>query len=100
MSQLLDTRFYLQYRDAPSDTPIIEFRSPMPLPVPRKGERVQLFETGNTTPKAAGTVDHVDWAYRLGKTEYDEEIIEIAARVWLQQEPTLDTLNKRTMQEL
>lgn len=77
--------FYLQYRDAPSDTPIIEFRSVLPLPVPRVGDRVQLFEPPAGSPaKAMGRVDAVEWAYRT--RESDDEVageLDIAARVWL-----------------
>jgi hypothetical protein len=88
----MTTFFYLQYRDAPSDAPIVEFTAQMPLPVPRKGERVTLFEDAVPTPgiMASGTVDRVEWAYLPTPGEAPHAgfegtpfILNIQARVWL-----------------
>jgi hypothetical protein len=81
--------FHLQYRDAPSDSPLVEYRSPLPLAVPRTGDKVQLF-TENSVKLVSGVVQRVEWGYRprhvaagdaAGETELD-----IAARVWLTQD--------------
>lgn len=74
--------FYLQFRDGPSDEPIQEIHSPLPLPVPRKGERVELYaEAGE--PRV-GYVHSVMWGYQPGAPdEAGNPSMDFLARVWL-----------------
>ena len=81
--------FYLQYRAAPSDNPLVEYTSPIPLTLPRKGDRVQLFST-DSTKVASGTVERVEWGYRPRHVEAGDAVgetdLDTAVRVWLAQD--------------
>lgn len=97
------TQFRLQYCATAKDDPLMEFTSPLPLPVPRNGETVHLFALDGV--EIVGRVERVEWAYTVkggesfkfnAKDEYLEERIEaeetvrmfVTAKVWLVLAPT------------
>jgi hypothetical protein len=81
--------FYLQYRDAQSNEPLVEYQSPLPLPVPRRGETVTLFDE-QAVPQIFGTVDRVHWGFRpaeeVAGAGAAQPTVDIQARVWLTRE--------------
>ncbi len=90
--------FFLQYRDATSDTPIIEFRFPFPVPFPQKGERVFVSDGREATTATSGCVTRIEWSYEITRSAPEPlpeaapgaglpgiaADIDIFARVWLE----------------
>lgn len=80
--------FYLQFRDGPTDAPIQEITSPLPLPVPRRGDEVEIFGESKEQPPVRGTVVRVRHGYQpVAADPQHDPTMDFRAQVWLDPKP-------------
>lgn len=77
--------FYLQFRNAPDDSYLMEYSSAWPLPAPARGDEVALFAPdGNSAIR--GKVDRIEHGYQPEPAAPSEAVgsLGVYIRVWLQ----------------